>query len=174
MVLGGRQPSDPSYKHTKQVQRWWKDICWIVQVEQFKLDSASRCFRQLKNQTNSLTVKAEVYSGKSINAFLPNRQTFWSRTGELGKAQPDNYNGQKAGRQDCKTINTIVISTIYNLNVLLNRLDNVKDKSGLTVEGLQEYYDEACLAVLNNRSGLIMKVTMVTASWNLKPFLCIF
>ena len=27
----------------------------------------------------------------------------------------------------------------------------MKDKSGLTVEGLQEYYDEACLAVLNNR-----------------------
>jgi len=46
----------------------------------------------------------------------------------LGKSQPDNYNGEKAGR-----------------------LDGVKDRSGLTVEGLQEYYDEACLAVLNNR-----------------------
>ena len=33
----------------------------------------------------------------------------------------------------------------------MSRLDGVKDKSGLTVEGLQEYYDEACLAVLNNR-----------------------
>ena len=28
---------------------------------------------------------------------------------------------------------------------------DVKDKSGLTVEGLQEFYDEACLAVLNNK-----------------------
>ena len=27
----------------------------------------------------------------------------------------------------------------------------VKDASGLTVEGLQEFYDEACLAVLNNK-----------------------
>ena len=27
----------------------------------------------------------------------------------------------------------------------------MKDKSGLTVEGLQEFYDEACLAVLNNK-----------------------
>ena len=30
----------------------------------------------------------------------------------------------------------------------------VKDPSGLTVEGLQEYYDEACLAILNNRWDL--------------------
>ena len=28
---------------------------------------------------------------------------------------------------------------------------DVKDRSGLTVEGLQEFYDEACLAVLNNK-----------------------
>jgi len=27
----------------------------------------------------------------------------------------------------------------------------VKDTSGLTVEGYQEFYDEACLAVLNNK-----------------------
>ena len=27
----------------------------------------------------------------------------------------------------------------------------VKDKSGMTVEGLQEYYDEACLVVKNNK-----------------------
>ena len=31
------------------------------------------------------------------------------------------------------------------------KLKNVKDKSGMTVDGLQEFYDEACLAVLNNR-----------------------
>ena len=36
-------------------------------------------------------------------------------------------------------------------SLILVRLDGVKDTSGLTVEGLQEYYDEACLAVLNNR-----------------------
>ena len=29
--------------------------------------------------------------------------------------------------------------------------EDVKDESGLTVEGLQEFYDEACLAVLNNK-----------------------
>ena len=29
--------------------------------------------------------------------------------------------------------------------------DEVKDTSGLTIEGLQEFYDEACLAVLNNK-----------------------
>ena len=28
---------------------------------------------------------------------------------------------------------------------------DVKDKSGMTVEGLQEYYDEACLVVKNNK-----------------------
>jgi len=56
------------------------------------------------------------------------RTTFWSRTGEKGSPQPDNFTGEKAGK-----------------------LDNVKDDSGLTVDGLQEYYDEACLAVLNNR-----------------------
>jgi len=57
----------------------------------------------------------------------PSKLTFWSRTGEARKRQPDNFQGLKAGRL------------------------KVKDPSGLTVEGLQEYYDEACLAVLNNR-----------------------
>jgi len=59
---------------------------------------------------------------------IPSRLTFWSRTGELGKPQPDNWEGIKEGP-----------------------LPDVKDKSGLTVEGLQEFYDEACLAVLNNK-----------------------
>merc|ERR1712001_654464 len=57
----------------------------------------------------------------------PSKLTFWSRTGEAGKRQPDNFQGLKAGRL------------------------KVRDPSGLTVEGLQEYYDEACLAILNNR-----------------------
>ena len=40
-------------------------------------------------------------------------------------------------------------------SLILARLDGVKDTSGLTVEGWQEYYDEACLAVLNNRLMLL-------------------
>ena len=44
------------------------------------------------------------------------------------KPQPDNYQGLKAGK-----------------------LKNVKNDVGLTVEGLQEWHDEACLAVLNNK-----------------------
>jgi len=57
-------------------------------------------------------------------------KTFWSNTGELKRPQPDNYEGNKAGS-----------------------LANVKDDSGLTVENLQEWHDEACLAVLNNHYG---------------------
>lgn len=59
---------------------------------------------------------------------IPSRHTFWSRKGEDGKPQPDNWEGKKKGK-----------------------LPDVKDKSGLTVEGYQEFYDEACLAVLNNK-----------------------
>lgn len=56
------------------------------------------------------------------------KNTYWSAKGEGGKPQPDNFEGLKAGK-----------------------LANVSDPSGLTVEGLQEWHDEACLAVLNNR-----------------------
>ena len=59
---------------------------------------------------------------------IPSRLTFWSRTGEGKKPQPDNHAGVQAGK-----------------------LKDVKDTSGLTVEGYQEFYDEACLAVLNNK-----------------------
>jgi len=58
---------------------------------------------------------------------IPSRLTFWSRKGDAGKPQPDNFAGLKAGTLE------------------------VKDRSGLTVDGLQEFYDEACLAVLNNK-----------------------
>ena len=58
---------------------------------------------------------------------IPSRLTFWSRKGDASKPQPDNFAGLKAGKLE------------------------VKDDSGLTVEGLQEFYDEACLAVLNNK-----------------------
>ena len=46
------------------------------------------------------------------------------------KPQPDNFDGLKAGK-----------------------LAKVSDPVGLTVEGLQEWHDEACLAVLNNKFG---------------------
>jgi len=58
----------------------------------------------------------------------PSRQTFWSGTGQGGQRQPDNFEGLRAGA-----------------------LDNVKDDTGMTVEGLQEWYDEACLMVYNNK-----------------------
>jgi len=58
----------------------------------------------------------------------PSKQTFWSNKGEGGQRQPDNFEGKKAGT-----------------------LQNVRDDSGMTVEGLQEWYDEACLVVYNNK-----------------------
>ena len=71
---------------------------------------------------------------------------FGIRTGAAGKRQPDNFQGLKAGRSV--------------LGIFLNSSPGgkycrlkVRDPSGLTVEGLQEYYDEACMAVLNNRWG---------------------
>jgi len=59
---------------------------------------------------------------------IPSRLTFWSRSGEDNKPQPDNHSAIQAGK-----------------------LTDVKDTSGLTIEGYQEFYDEACLAVLNNK-----------------------
>lgn len=53
--------------------------------------------------------------------------TFWSHTGQGKKPQPDNFEGLAAGK-----------------------LVTVSDPVGLTVEGLQEWHDEACMAVLNN------------------------
>jgi hypothetical protein len=54
-------------------------------------------------------------------------KSFWSRTGEKGEPQPDNYEGIKEGP--------------------INAENNI----GITIEGLQEFHDEACLAVLNNK-----------------------
>jgi hypothetical protein len=60
----------------------------------------------------------------------PSTSSFWSNTGELKRPQPDNFEGESAGK-----------------------LDNVSDSVGLTVDDLQEWHDEACLAVLNNHYG---------------------
>jgi len=56
-----------------------------------------------------------------------NTESFWSQRGETGKPQPDNYEGIAEGP----------ISTEFDI--------------GITIEGLQEFHDEACLAVLNNK-----------------------
>merc|ERR1712228_465856 len=50
----------------------------------------------------------------------------WSRNGETGAPQPDNFEGIKEGP----------IETEFDI--------------GVTIEGLQEFHDEACLAMLNN------------------------
>lgn len=53
--------------------------------------------------------------------------TYWSPVGETGQRQPDNYEGLKEGP----------IDTDFDI--------------GVTIEGLQEYHDEACLAAMNNK-----------------------
>ena len=92
--------------------------------------------------------------------------TFWSNTGEGLRRQPDNYYGLKVF---CFVlIIYTVLQWVTGLRSLLilcpiyffcqctkkqaqaGHLE-VSDKSGMTVEGLQEYYDEACLAVINNK-----------------------
>lgn len=57
----------------------------------------------------------------------PHPDAFWSNTGEKGEPQPDNWEGNKEGPIDAT------------------------DDIGITIEGLQEFHDEACLAVLNNK-----------------------
>merc|ERR1719319_1545310 len=54
-------------------------------------------------------------------------EAFWSSTGEKGERQPDNFEGIKHGP--------------------INAENNI----GITIEGLQEFHDEACLATLNNK-----------------------
>jgi len=60
------------------------------------------------------------------------QETFWSPTGENRVPQPDNFEGLKEGP----------IETEFDI--------------GVTIEGLQEFHDEACLAALNNhyRDGI--------------------
>ncbi|TRY67782.1 hypothetical protein TCAL_02922 [Tigriopus californicus] len=85
-----------------------------------------------QEQFQPINVNGWFWAGAG-NARIPptnkrNRGTFWSHTGELKKPQPDNYEGLKAGK-----------------------LEKVSDPVGLTLEDLQEWHDEACLAVLNNK-----------------------
>jgi len=54
-------------------------------------------------------------------------ESHWSSTGESGAPQPDNFEGIKEGP----------IDTEFDI--------------GVTIEGLQEYHDEACLTVQNNK-----------------------
>merc|ERR1719458_734990 len=87
-----------------------------------------------QGQFQPINVNGWFWAGAG-NARIPptnkaSPKTFWSSTGELKRPQPDNYEGNKAGS-----------------------LQNVQDDSGLTVENLQEWHDEACLAVLNNQYG---------------------
>lgn len=57
----------------------------------------------------------------------PSPNSFWSSSGETGEPQPDNWEGVKEGPID------------------------VENNIGITIEGLQEFHDEACLTVLNNK-----------------------
>jgi len=79
-----------------------------------------------------IIINGWFWAGAS-NARIPptNRpapgEAFWSTTGEKGERQPDNFEGIKHGP--------------------INAENNI----GITIEGLQEFHDEACLAVLNNK-----------------------
>jgi len=57
----------------------------------------------------------------------PAENSHWSRNGETGAPQPDNFEGIKEGP----------IETEFDI--------------GVTIEGLQEFHDEACLAMVNNK-----------------------
>jgi len=78
-----------------------------------------------------INIKGWFWPGAGNSQIPPtdiaHQDTAWSSKGALGKSQPDNYEGLKHGKI------------------------KVEGDKGVTIEGLQEYYDEACLAVLNNK-----------------------
>ncbi|CAB4063692.1 unnamed protein product [Lepeophtheirus salmonis] len=84
-----------------------------------------------KPKFQPINVRGWFWSGAGNSRLPPtnkrNKNTYWSKTGKAKKPQPDNFEGLKAGK-----------------------LTNVTDPVGLTIEGLQEWHDEACLIVLNN------------------------
>lgn len=76
------------------------------------------------------------------------------------KLEKDNQTTFKDWRQagGSKIFFLAFSTTLASVCFLLDTFPRLKvrNKSGLTVDGLQEYYDEACLAVLNNR--LVLKI----------------
>jgi len=78
-----------------------------------------------------INVNGWFWAGASNARIPPTNQphpdAFWSSTGETGVPQPDNAEGEREG--PLKADNNI----------------------GITIEGLQEFHDEACLVVQNNK-----------------------
>jgi len=78
-----------------------------------------------------INVKGWFWPGAGNSQIPPtdrdDEDTAWSPTGRSGDRQPDNFEGVKQGKIE------------------------IEGNKGLTIEGFQEYYDEACLAVLNNK-----------------------
>jgi len=72
---------------------------------------------------------AGANNGRILSTDVAHNESFWSHTGEEGNPQPDNYEGISEGPIEA---------------------DN---NIGITIEGLQEFHDEACLAVMNNKYG---------------------
>merc|ERR1712128_143978 len=72
---------------------------------------------------------AGANNGRILTTDVAHNESFWSHTGEEGNPQPDNYEGISEGPIEA---------------------DN---NIGITIEGLQEFHDEACLAVMNNKYG---------------------
>ena len=72
-----------------------------------------------------LRYRATLYNSLVIYFIVHDQITLCFRA---KKPQPDNFEGIQAGK-----------------------LERVSDPVGLTLEGYQEFHDEACLAVLNNR-----------------------
>jgi len=78
-----------------------------------------------------INVKGWFWPGAGNSQIPPtdrdDEDTAWSPTGRSGDRQPDNFEGVKQGKIE------------------------IEGDKGVTIEGFQEYYDEACLAVLNNK-----------------------
>jgi len=78
-----------------------------------------------------INVNGWFWAGASNKRIPPtdrsHPEAFWSTNGENGKPQPDNAEGIREGPIEAE--------------------NNI----GITIEGLQEFHDEACLAVLNNK-----------------------
>ena len=123
----------------KNIQTKWQKSWWSWQMTNFLL---------IKKEFDIALLNPYVGNKRIPPTNIPSRLTFWSRTGEAKKPQPDNYSGLTAGKLGKSIQSPTAWSMTFTWPMCL---DEVKDTSGLTVEGLQEFYDEACLAVLNNK-----------------------